>query len=309
MSRMIAMTRLVAPELRIADRYTLVAKLGCGGQGEVWRAYDEQELESVALKILYSSFAPGSDPWVVLQREYEVVRELDHPLILKTYPPLCDGELAVLPMQLATGGDLRPLRGAPYLDIVPPLIDVANALEYAHEHDVVHRDLKPANVLFNASGRLQLADFGVAGRAQQGIEVNPACTGWSPSSASPQQLLGMPPTPGDDLYGLGALAFELLTGSPPYFPDFSIARVLHDPVPAIEPVHIAPPRLLGLVSALLAKDPSHRPQSMGRVISILAATLDEPLTREYRTLRASAMASASSNAIEPAATPTVTPEC
>jgi serine/threonine protein kinase len=282
------MTRVVAEGLRIADRYTLVEKLGSGGQGEVWRAADQGDPESVALKILSRTFLPGSDPWQALQREYEVVRELDHPLILKTYPPLCDGELAVLPMKLATGGDLRPLRGAPYVEIVPVLIDLARALEYAHEHGVVHRDLKPANVLFDAMGRVQLADFGVAGRARADGQIDQARTGWSPSCASPELLRGLPPTPADDLYGLGALAFELLTGTPPYFPDFNVRRVLHEPVPAIVPVHLAPPRLLGLVRSLLAKNPGHRPQSMREVIISLSAALDEPMTREEWMLRANA---------------------
>ncbi len=230
-----------------------------------------------------------------------VVRDLDHPRILKTYPPLCAGDLAMLPMKLASGGDLRQLRGAPYLEIIPALIELAQALEHAHGHGVVHRDLKPANVLFDGMGRVQLADFGVAGRAQEGIQIDQARTGWSPSSASPQQLLGLPPTPADDLYGLGALAFELLTGTPPYFPDFDVRRVLHEPVPPIEPVHVAPPRLLGLVRALLSKRPRHRAGSMGEVITALTAALDDPPTREYSTLGASAR--------QLAATPAVTPEC
>jgi eukaryotic-like serine/threonine-protein kinase len=295
------MASLVAPGVRIAERYTLGEILGSGGQGEVWMAYDEQELETVALKILMRTFAPGSDPWDVLQREYAVVRDLDHPRILKTYAPLCAGDLAILPMKLATGGDLRQLRGAPYLEIIPALIDLAHALEHAHAHGVVHRDLKPANVLFDGRGRVQLADFGVAGRAQEGLPIDQAFTGWSPSSASPQQLTGLPPTPADDLYGLGALAFELLTGIPPYFPDFDVRRVLHDPVPAIEPVHVAPPGLLALVSSLLAKNPRHRVQSMGEVITALSAALDDPPTWEYSNLGASAR--------ELAVTPSVTAEC
>jgi eukaryotic-like serine/threonine-protein kinase len=283
-----SMTSLVAPGIRIADRYTIGERLGSGGQGEVWMAFDEQELESLALKILTRGFAPDSDPWEVLQREYEVMCELDHPRILKTYPPLCDGDLAILPMRLATGGDLRQLRGAPYLEILPVLIDLAHALEHAHAHGIVHRDLKAANVLLDRAGRVQLADFGVAGRAREGIRVDAACAGWSPSAASPQQLAGLPPAPADDLYGLGALAFELLTGIPPYFPDFDVRRVLHDPIPAIEPVHLAPPSLLGLVRSLLAKNPRHRLQSMGEVITALSAALDDPPTLEYSNLNASA---------------------
>lgn len=295
------MNRTVAVGLKIAGRYTLVEKLGSGGQGEVWRAVDQGNPESIALKILSRSFVPGSDPWEMLQREYQVVRELDHPLILRTYPPICDGELAVLPMNLAVGGDLRQLRGAPYVEVVPVLIELARALEYAHEQGVVHRDLKPANVLFDAIGRVQLADFGVAARAQPEGQIDQARTGWSPSSASPQQLRGLPPTPADDLYGLGALAFELLTGTPPYFPDFDVRRVLHDPVPVLVPVHLAPRRLLGLVRSMLAKDPRHRPQAMRGVIMGLSAALDEPMTREERILGADARALS--------ATPAVTPEC
>src|SRR5580698_4202630 len=189
------MLPLVAPDSRLAYRYTLAKKLGSGGQGEVWRAYDAVYRQPVALKILCGTFAAGSDPWAVLQREHQVVRGLDHPLILKTYPPVRDGARAILPMKLATGGDLRQLRGAPYLEIVPVLIDLARALEYAHEQGVVHRDLKSANVLFDGMGRVQLADFGVAGRAQQGIPIDQARTGWSPAAASPQQLRGLPPPP------------------------------------------------------------------------------------------------------------------
>ncbi len=295
------MIRVVEQGLRIAGRYMLVEKLGRGGQGEVWRAFDEEDRESVALKILLRTFSRGSDPWEVLQREYAVVRELDHPLILKTYPPICDGEHAVLPMRLATGGDLRQLRGAPFVDVVPVLIELARALEYAHAQGVVHRDLKPANVLFDGLGRVQLADFGVAGRAQPDTPIDQARTGWSPSSASPQQLEGLAPTPADDLYGLGALAFELLTGTPPYFPDFDVRRVLHEPVPVLVPVHLAPRRLLGLVRSLLAKNPRHRPQSLRGVIIGLDASLDEPMTREQRILAASAR--------ELTATPVIAPEC
>ena len=101
--------------------------------------------------------------------------------------------------------------------------------------------------------------------------------------------MGLPPAPGDDLYGLGALAFELLTGTPPYFPDFDVRRVLHDPVPAVEPVHLAPREPAG-PGALAAGKGSrrHRPQSMAEVIAGLAAALDDPQTRENLTLGASA---------------------
>ena len=251
-------------------------------------AFDERAVQSVALKILARTFSADGDPWSVLRREHALVCELDHPRILKTYPPLCAGDLAILPMQLATGGELRQLRGAPYVEIIPPLIDLAHALDYVHAHGVVHRDLKAANVLFDSLGRVQLADFGVAARMLEGLPVGAERSGCSPSTASPQQLLGLPPSPSDDLYGLGALALELLTGAPAYFPDFDARQVLHGPLPAIEPVHLAPPRLLGLVRALMARSPRHRLRSMAEVIAVLTAALDDPPTREYWQLGASA---------------------
>ncbi len=100
--------------------------------------------------------------------------------------------------------------------------------------------------------------------------------------------MGLPPSPSDDLYGLGALAFELLTGAPAYPPHFDARQVLRGRVPAIEPVHLAPPRLLGLVRALMARSPRHRLRSMAGVITMLTASLDDPPTREYWQLGASA---------------------
>src|SRR5688572_5641101 len=104
---------------RLCGRYTLIEKLGAGGQGEVWRARDESRGSDLALKVLSPSLARSDAAWMALEREYEVASKLDHPSILKVHPPQRDGESAVLPMEIATGGDLRRLRGASYLEIVP----------------------------------------------------------------------------------------------------------------------------------------------------------------------------------------------
>ena len=124
-------------------------------------------------------------------------------------------------MELANGGDLRRLRGAGYLEIIPVLLDIAQALEHAHERGIIHRDLKPGNVLFDARGRVKLADFGAAGTKSTTPEVARQ-QGLSPFTASPEQLRGESPTETDDIYGLGALAYELLSGYPPYYPHFDI---------------------------------------------------------------------------------------
>ena len=146
----------------LKTRYVLRERLGVGGQGEVWRAFDPQANADIALKILHPAPGRSAAAWAALVHEHESASRLDHPGILKVYPPERDGKTFLLPMELATGGDLKRLRGAGYLTIVPVLIEAARALQHAHERGVIHRDLKPGNVLFDERGREKLADFGVS---------------------------------------------------------------------------------------------------------------------------------------------------
>src|SRR5256714_2892149 len=167
-------------------------------------------------------------------------------------------------MELAPGGDLRRLRGAGYLAIVPVLLEVAHALEHAHERGVIHRDLKPGNVLFDAHGRVKLGDFGASARMLDAGGESPRAL--SPFSASPQQLRGEPPVPADDVYGLGALAYELLSGYPPHYPHFDAQRVQREPVPPLEPAERMPPLLGALIERMLAKDCSEASAPVREII-------------------------------------------
>ncbi len=265
-----------------SNRYTLLEKLGEGGQGEVWRARDEATGTDVALKVLSRTLARNEAAWAALEREHAIASRLEHPGMLQVRPPFREGDFVALPMELASGGDLRRLRGQSYLEIVPVLIDIAQALEHAHERGVIHRDLKAGNVLFDARGRVRLADFGSAASTQDGAAAKASL---SPFTASPEQLRGDPPSIADDIYGLGALAYELLSGYPPYYPRFEIRRALEEPVPELKPVHQIPPHLLALVMRMLAKRPSLRPRSMREVIDELDATLNDTLTFDYESLQ------------------------
>src|SRR5476651_1787467 len=187
---------------------------------------------------------------------------------------------AVLPMELATGGDLRRLRGGSYLQIIPVLLEIAAALEYAHEQGVIHRDLKPGNVLFDAGNHALLADFGCAGAGFSAGRNRPRSS-LSPFSASPEQLRGEDPAISDDIYGLGALAYELLAGQPPYYPHFDVQRVLEEPVDELRPVQPTPPQLAAIVMRMLEKDPQKRPLSMRAVIDEIDATLNDTLHFEF----------------------------
>ena len=258
---------------KLCGRFVLIEKLGAGGYGEVWRARDEMRDTEVAVKVLYSQFLDSEPAWQVFMREFTLTARLNHPGVLRVFEPVRGPDAVVLPMVYAAGGDLRQLRGASYTRILPLLIDIAAALEHAHGRRIVHRDLKPSNVLLDAAGRPLLADFG-AGASEGDNSSGPP---GSPFSASPQQLAGEPARPTDDIYGLGALAYELLSGYPPFYPAFDAKKIATEPVPRLKPVKPIPPRLELLVSWLLAKQGRERPPSMRHVAEEMSAVLQDTL--------------------------------
>jgi serine/threonine protein kinase/tetratricopeptide (TPR) repeat protein len=296
------MTEPVAPlrGRRLDARFTLLEKLGAGGQGEVWRAHDDTRGIDIALKVSTAAGASHEAVLAAFEREHAIASRLNHSSVLKVFPPHCLGETIVLPMELATGGDLRRLRGAGYLDIIPVLLDIAQALEHAHERGIIHRDLKPGNVLFDARGCVKLADFGAAGTTST-TAAAARLQGLSPFTASPEQLRGEAPTETDDIYGLGALAYELLSGYPPYYPHFDLRRAQSEPVPKLVPTRQIPPLLSALVMRMLAKDRRERPHSMREVIDELDAALNDTLAFDFESIADPAQgAQASAN---PSATP------
>src|SRR5579862_1721701 len=104
------------------SRYTLLERLGAGGQGEVWRAHDGTRGVDIALKLVKPAPGRQDDAWRALEHEYAIASKLDHPSILKVFAPERIGDSLVLPMELASGGDLRRLRGAGFLEIIPSLL-------------------------------------------------------------------------------------------------------------------------------------------------------------------------------------------
>jgi serine/threonine protein kinase len=237
--------------MRLAGRYLLLERLGDGGHGEVWAAEDEVAGTRVALKFMHLHSCSAEEAMLVLRHEAQMMRRLDHPGVLHVDEPLRDGSLVFLPMEYAGGGDVSQLCGASWRLVLPVLQQVARVLEHAHSRGVVHRDIKPANVLFDSSGTVRLTDFGTATRMGSASSMSAG----SPSYASPQQLRGEAATTSDDVFGLGALSYALLTRHPPRSDE-------HQPP---VPVHPAPEGLLNLIHAMLAPHGNVRPD-IGQVM-------------------------------------------
>ena len=142
--------------------------------------------------------------------------------------------------------------GAPPQRVAAVLSSVAAALAHAHERGVVHRDLKASNVVVDRTGQPRLLDFGIAALLDEGLVER---GGGSRYNVSPQQLDGEPASPADDLYALGVLAYELIQGAPPFWPEITEERIRNETPAAPKSKHALPEHLGRLVAALLAKSP------------------------------------------------------
>jgi hypothetical protein len=258
----------VAQHTVLAGRYTLVSPLGRGGMGQVWEGRDEQLGRPVAVKLLTGLTAAGrahrDDLVRRFTREAAVTAGLAHPGVPAIYDAgEYDGGLFLV-MELVVGctiSDLIAEQGplpVPWAAAIGA--QVAAVLVLAHERGIIHRDIKPQNIMLTGDGAAKVLDFGVAGLLNQHITSTGLTVG-TPGYMAPEQLHGLPATPRTDLYTLGCLLYEMLSGGP-VFAAATAAGLMHQHLAqAPAPIGRAdvPPWLAGLVGQLLEKDPARRP--------------------------------------------------
>ena len=249
-------------------KYQLLERIASGAQGTVFRAYDTSHGQIVALKVIQVGPSMGDDFLERFHRESSIAASIDHPNVVDIYDQgEADGEhyIAVefVPENLSriieSGGPMNPKRA------VEVAIQIASGLTAAHDAGILHRDIKPANILIQADGAPKITDFGIAS-----ADVLPSMTGTleslgTPNYMSPEQISAQDVDHRSDIYSLGCLIYEMLTGQPPFTGKntFEVLKKQTDETPA--PVKDfrddVPNELDELILKSLEKKPDKRPQT------------------------------------------------
>ncbi|MDP9468042.1 MAG: Stk1 family PASTA domain-containing Ser/Thr kinase, partial [Chloroflexota bacterium] len=269
--------------LLIGGRYRLIAPLGEGGMATLWRAMDEQLDREVAVKLLRPQF--GNDPGFAarFKQEARSAGSLSHPNIVSVYDYGTDAETGgqFIVMQLIDGDDLAAIlkKSGPLKvdDAVRIALGVASALEAAHRRGIVHRDVKPGNILIDHD--VKVTDFGIARAVAEASMTVTGTTLGSVHYFSPEQARGDEVTGQSDVYALGIVLYEMLTGRRPFEGDsaagVALKRLSEDPLPPT--VHgPVPPALSAIVMRALERDPANRFPDAGAFAEALRVWQSNP---------------------------------
>jgi eukaryotic-like serine/threonine-protein kinase len=260
----------------IDGRYRVQSRLGSGGMAEVWSAEDSQLGRRVALKLLASRFAADPDFRERFRREAAAAAAMQHPNIVSIYDRGEWDGTSYIAMELVSGPTLKQLisqRGPAGPGAATDItIEILQALRYAHKRGIVHRDIKPQNVLIDEEGHAKVADFGIA-RAETSEMTDEGAMLGTVQYVSPEQAQGRPVSPRSDLYSVGVVLYELLTGQVPFEGEAPVSIALKQvselPVPPAQLEPSIPPALETVVMRALEKDPDHRFQDADEFIAAL----------------------------------------
>jgi tRNA A-37 threonylcarbamoyl transferase component Bud32 len=285
----------------LGDRYEIVRKLGSGAFGEVYEATDTSLGRKVAIKrIRLDAFAEGPELQEVKQRflqEAQVAAKLRHPNVVTIHDIAAKGSSSFMVMELVEGQTLQALlrdKGRLGLEETLRLLSqAAAALDFAHANGVIHRDVKPANLMIEPSGQVKVMDFGIAKAAASGNITRTGAILGTPNYMAPEQARGGQVDGRADLFSLGCVLYECLTGRRPFVGDSVTAillKILNEAPPAVDFEALKLPRPLEeVLRRALAKDPAERYPTGGLLIEAAAeATGAQAVPAPLPTLVASA---------------------
>lgn len=280
-------------QLLLGDRYEFVRELGRGGMATVFLAKDLKHERDVAVKVLHPDLA-ASIGGERFEREIRVAAKLQHPHILGMYDSGNADGLLYYVMPFIEGESLRDKIDRegqlPVEDAIRIALEVSDALGYAHKQNIVHRDIKPENVLLN-DGRALVADFGIARAVEEGTQklTQTGMALGTPTYMAPEQAMGEKVGATADIYSLGCMLFEMLSGEPPFSGKNAsaiMAKHVMEQVPSIRIVRQSVPEEIELaIFAAMGKSPADRPQSCADFSELLLAMPSGHTSTRLMTMR------------------------
>lgn len=288
------------------DRYRLIEQIGSGGMAVLYKAQDLELGRMVAVKLLRPSLVSDPDFLIRFKREARAAANLSHPNIVTVHDVGQDGpNTHYIVMEYVPGQDLKQLiraQGAFEVDTALAIIvEVCKGVGYAHRAGLIHCDIKPQNILVTPEHQIKVADFGIA-RAFTGAAANEQddledVVWGSPHYFSPEQAAGEAPTPASDVYSIGIVLFELLTGQLPFsgndYKELALAHFSQEPPSILDYNPALPPELDRIIRKVLAKEPAARYRTadqLGRILKKYREEANQPTTSGF--------------AIKPSAAPT-----
>ncbi len=296
----------------IGGRYTLIGKLGSGGMADVWLATDDMLNRRVALKFLHERFAQDAQFVERFRREAQAAAGLQHPNVVGVYDRGDTDGRHWIAMEYVEGAMLKDLiaRGLSVGEAVEITRQVLTGAHFAHARGIVHRDLKPQNVMVDHEGRARVTDFGIARAGVSEITATGSVLGTA-QYLSPEQAQGLDVTPASDIYSVGVMLYEALTGRVPFDADSPVAvalkQVSEQPRPPSQLNPAVTPALDAVVLRALAKEPQNRFASAEEFLRALDLAEADPSggllgdTAQWGTLGAAAAGAAAGAALGSAA--------